>query len=189
MGDMTDHVIRCGEIDQGRLEEESEKSIINQKQKKMTKVKSKITHITGSGSFENDYGALQENGKKLLFVHEYTFEDGTVMQANHKTIASPFAIGQEAEYEITRDNAHGKSGKVRKPDDGSYGGGSGGGRNNDGYLKGIEVGHAVNNAVNLICAGMELDTVGEKDCKTTEEKIYETAKVIIAISARLKSEQ
>ena len=148
------------------------------------KTKSKITHITGNGSFENDYGAPQDNGKRLLFKHEYTFEDGTVMEANHKTTTSPFSVGQEVEYEIKRDNAHGKSGKVTKPDDGN-GYAAGGGAKNQDYIKGIEVGHAVNNAVNLMCAGVEL---GIKECSTNEEKIYENAKVIMQISARLKSE-
>ena len=156
----------------------------NHKNNLKMKTKSKITHITGNGSFENQYGAEQPDGKKLLFKHEYTFEDGTVMEANHKTTTSPFNVGQEVEYEIKRDNSHGKSGKVSKPDDGN-GYGVGGGSKNQDYIKGIEVGHAVNNAVNLMCAGVEL---GIKDCSTNEEKIYENAKVIMQIAARLKSE-
>ena len=66
----------------------------NHKNNLKMKTKSKITHITGNGSFENDYGAPQDNGKKLLFKHEYTFEDGTVMEANHKTTTSPFSVGE-----------------------------------------------------------------------------------------------
>lgn len=52
--------------------------------------------------------------------------------------------------------------------------------------KGIEVGHALNNAVNLICAGVELESVDA--FKNHEEKIYKYAKVIMAIAKKLKDE-
>ena len=57
--------------------------------------------------------------------------------------------------------------------------------NKEDYTKGIEVGHAINNAVNLICAGVELNV---KETNSNEEKIYEYAKTVMAIGNRLKKE-
>lgn len=79
------------------------------------KVLSKVKSVQSNGSFENQYGAEQPDGKKLLFSFEYEFEDGIVMGANHKTNISPFQEGSEVEYEITRKNEYGKSGTVSKP--------------------------------------------------------------------------
>lgn len=52
--------------------------------------------------------------------------------------------------------------------------------------KGIEVGHAINNAVNLICAGVELEI--PETVHTNEQRIYHYAKRILLISEQLKSE-
>ena len=140
---------------------------------------SKVKNVQGNGSYENQYGAEQPDGKKLLFKFDYDFEDGVSLSASHKTNVAPFPIGTEVEYEVTRESdQYGKSGKVSKPQDFQ------GGKKDDSYIKGIEVGHAVNNAVNMICAGVEL----EVEWKNTEEKIYKYAKVIMAISNRLKAE-
>ena len=82
---------------------------------------SKVKQVQSTGSFENDYGTLQDNGKKLLFKFEYVFEDGVVMTANHKTTVSPFPEGSVVEYEVKNTHPeHGKSGKVSKPDTGNY---------------------------------------------------------------------
>lgn len=92
----------------------------------ITKVKS----IQANGSFENDYGTLQENGKKLLFKFEYEMEDGTIITANHKTQECPFKAGDEVEYEVKKTHPdYGKSGSVKKPETSTYNapGGSGGG--------------------------------------------------------------
>lgn len=84
---------------------------------------SKIKSVQANGSFENDFGTVQENGKKLLFKFEYEFEDGVIMTANHKTVDPPFAIGADVDYEVTKTHPeYGKSGKVKKPDTGNYGG-------------------------------------------------------------------
>ena len=92
---------------------------------------SKVKSVTGNGSFESEYGALQESGKKLLFSFEYEMEDGTILTANHKTDTSPFAIGTDVEYEVTKTHPeYGKSGKVKKPDTGQYSG------SNNSYSKG-----------------------------------------------------
>jgi len=145
--------------------------------------KSKVKHVTGNGSYENQYGAEQPDGKKLLFKFEYTFEDGVTLNASHKTIDPKFKVGDEVEYEVTKDHeTYGKSGKVKKPDSGGYGAKN----NNDDYVKGIEVGHAINNAVNLMCAGVDLDI--PETATTTEQRIYHGAKRIMMIAEQLKGE-
>ena len=52
--------------------------------------------------------------------------------------------------------------------------------------KGIEIGHAINNAVNMICAGVEFDNV-DSEIKTGQ-KIEAYARNILAISNKLKNE-
>lgn len=54
------------------------------------------------------------------------------------------------------------------------------------YTKGIEVGHAVNNAVNMLCAGVVFENVDPN--LTTGNKIVEYARNILAISNKLKNE-
>lgn len=73
---------------------------------------SKITNIQGSGTWEGSHG--------LMYKFDYAFEDGTLMQAMHKTQNSPFSIGQEALYEVKRDGQYGKSGSVKKPESALY---------------------------------------------------------------------
>jgi len=93
---------------------------------------SKVKSVTGNGSFENEYGALQESGKKLLFSFEYEMEDGTIIKANHKTSTSPFSIGSEVEYEVKKTHPeHGKIGSVKKPDTGNYSSNASKGSGND----------------------------------------------------------
>ena len=78
---------------------------------------SKVKNVQSNGSFENQYGAEQPDGKKLLFKFEYEFEDGVYLSANHKTNTSPFPVGSEVEYEVTSSNDFGKKGKVSKPEE------------------------------------------------------------------------
>ena len=142
---------------------------------------SKVKNVQGNGSFENQYGAEQPDGNKLLFKFDYEFEDGISMMANHKTNISPFPVGTEVEYEVTRESEQfGKSGKVSKPSDFPPP------PKKDDYIKGIEIGHAINNAVNLLCSGTELDV--QDKTGTIEEKIYLYSKKIMLISERLKNE-
>ena len=69
---------------------------------------SKIKNIQGAGDFDTHHGKL--------YSFEYELEDGTILKANHKKTPSPFNIGDEVEYEVTREHPeYGKSGKVRKP--------------------------------------------------------------------------
>lgn len=148
-------------------------------------MKSKIQHVTGNGTYPSDYGVMV-NGKKIMYKFEYTFEDGTTMNAGHKTETCPFKNGDEVEYEVKNDHpTYGKSGSVKKPQDpnSNYSGNNSKGSGD--YQTGIAVGHAINNAVNLMCAGVDL---GIKECDTNEEKIYEGAKVIMQISSRLIKE-
>lgn len=71
---------------------------------------SKITKITQGKPYDSQHGTL--------YGFFYTFEDGTNISANHKTVQSPFQVGDEAEYEITGTfGKDGKRGKVGKPKD------------------------------------------------------------------------
>ena len=88
---------------------------------------SKVKLVQASGSFENDFGAIQDNpelpnhGKKLLYKFEYEFEDNVVMTANHKTNTSPFPAGTEVDYNVTKTHPeYGKSGKVQKPESANF---------------------------------------------------------------------
>jgi len=69
---------------------------------------SKVTQVQGAGTW-ND-----------LYKFEYTFEDGTVLTAFHKTEEAPFKAGDLTEYEVRKETERGKSGKVGKPQQGSY---------------------------------------------------------------------
>ncbi len=128
---------------------------------------SKVKTVQGNGTWESNYG--------LLYKFEYLMEDGQVVNANHKTQDGAFKPGDTVEYEIT--NAQYNNGKVSKPKPEFKGGYD---------TKGIEVGHAINNAVNMLCAGVELTNYDST--KTTEENIYNYAKTILALSNRLKNE-
>ena len=72
----------------------------------MEAVKSKVKSVQGAGSWESKHG--------ILYQFDYEFEDGVVMQANHKTPQSPFSPGDEVEYTVKRENDFGKSGNVQK---------------------------------------------------------------------------
>ena len=93
-------------------------------------------------------------------------------------------VGWELTYEIIDAGQEYNKAKAVKEEGGSY---SAGPKKNDDYVKGIEVGHAINNAVNLMCAGVELDI--PETATTTEQKIYFNAKQIMLIAERLKLEK
>lgn len=78
---------------------------------------SKVKNVQGSGTFE-----MEINGNTVtLFKFEYEMEDGTILTANHKTDTSPFPIGSEVEYNVTKTHPeYGKSGKVSKPGSNNY---------------------------------------------------------------------
>lgn len=69
----------------------------------------RVTNVTGSGSWTHpQYGDFNK--------FEYTFDDGVTITANHKVGASPFPVGDEVEYIVTKENEYGKQGKVKKPE-------------------------------------------------------------------------
>lgn len=112
-----------------------------------------------------------------IYYHSLVMDNGDKINIGKK---KELAIGEELSYEIVDSGQEYNKAKnvMENPVQQNP-------KKNDDYVKGIEVGHAINNAVNLTCAGVELDI---PECKTQAEKIYETAKVIMAISERLKSE-
>ena len=135
---------------------------------------SKIKNIQGDGSWESNYGTL--------YSFEYEFEDGTVLKANHKTQQSPFQIGQEAEYEITKQNEYGKSGKVKKPEQKQQ-------KKDDSFWeekdRKIAIGHAINNAVQIVVGIPEIQAIGNDKL---EARITKYAKMILKISEELNQE-
>jgi len=135
---------------------------------------SKIKNIHEVKEFTNDFGTT--------FYHNLEMENGDKINIGKK---KKQLISWELTYEIIGDKKEDGSyqqefpkAKAVKPE------GNFSPKKNDDYIKGIEVGHAVNNAVNLMAAGVELDC----EWKSNEEKIYKYAKVIMAISNRLKKE-
>ncbi len=69
---------------------------------------SKVRGVQGNGHFDGKFGRM--------FKFEYEFEDGNIMEANHKTEDGFFPVGTEVEYTITRTHErYGNSGKVQKP--------------------------------------------------------------------------
>jgi len=142
---------------------------------KTTKVKT----VQGSGSFESKYGAEQTDGKKLLFTYDYEFEDGTFLQANHKSVPAPFKAGDAVEYEVTRESEqYGKSGKVSRVDMSVYARPTP--NQTQDNLKGIKIGHAITNAVS-ICVGA--------NAIPTKENIIKYAKMILEIGEELNDEK
>jgi len=75
---------------------------------------SKVKNVQGNGVYENANGVKLNNGKVGFYSHDYEFEDGQTLKANHTTII-PFPIGSEIEYEIKGTNTYGSWGKVSKP--------------------------------------------------------------------------
>lgn len=75
---------------------------------------SKVKSVQGNGVYENANGVDVGGGKKGYFKHEYTFEDGTTLVANHTT-QMPFPVGTEVAYEVKGTNNYGSWGKVAKP--------------------------------------------------------------------------
>jgi hypothetical protein len=145
---------------------------------KTTKVKT----VQGAGNFESKYGAEQTDGKKLLFTYDYEFEDGTFLQANHKSVPAPFKVGDEVEYEVTRESEqYGKSGKVSRVDMSVYARPTP--NQTQDNLKGIKIGHAITNAVQLYCSLPVSDRYGAPN-----GRLIELAKMILKIGEELNNE-
>lgn len=128
---------------------------------------SKVKAVTLGKEWTSKHGGT-------FYNHTYQLEDGTTLQASHKT-ELPFNVGDEVEYEITStDEQYGNKGKVKKPD-------TGGGFNRGGGYKpdtvGITVGACLNLAVGMYNAGKFDDLA----------KIESTADWLIEMSFRLKN--
>lgn len=88
-------------------------------------------------------------------------------------------VGQELTYEIIGDvgqHEYTKAKSAKKEFKGGF------------DSKGVEVGHAINNAVNLICAGVELESVELAGYKNNEEKIYRYANMVMMIANKMRNE-
>lgn len=111
-----------------------------------------------------------------IYYHHLEMENGDKIDIGKK---KKMMVGWTIDYEITGDAGQHEftKAKTAKSEERPT--------KKDDYTKGIEVGHAINNAVNMICAGVELNI---KETSTNEEKIYEYAKTVMAISNRLKNE-
>lgn len=78
----------------------------------MTKT-SRVKEVQSNGTYDSKHG--------LLYKYEYTFEDGTVLNANHKS-QKPFEKSTLLEYEVKGSNDFVSWGSVKKPQDNqSYG--------------------------------------------------------------------
>ena len=86
------------------------------------KTTSKIKSVQGAGTFESPHGDDLGNGTTGFFKHDYEFEDGETLTANHKT-KEPYKVGEEIEYQITKTTTYGKQGTVSKPFTSNNGGG------------------------------------------------------------------
>lgn len=67
---------------------------------------SKITNVQGCGTWNNKIDG------SLMYKYDYDFEDGTKLQASHKS-EMPFKKGDTVEYEMTHPDKN--YGKVSKP--------------------------------------------------------------------------
>ncbi len=133
---------------------------------------SKIKNIQGLG---------EKNG---WFNYEIELEDGTTARKGFKKHPEYLYIGLEVEYEISqeRDWAYKTIRTVgfRPKTEEEYK------LQKDKTTTGIEVGHAINNAVNMVCAGVELNGI---ECADTNSKIIAYAEWILKTSDKLKSQR
>ena len=69
---------------------------------------SKVKQIQGDGTWNSQHG--------LMYSFMVTMEDGTTLKANSKSQEPPYKVGDEVEYQVTKENQYGKQGKVKKFD-------------------------------------------------------------------------
>jgi len=115
------------------------------------------------------------DGDRKTFYHNLEMENGDKINIGKK---KPLQVGDNINYEIIGDEGQHEYTKAKSVNPQFE-------ANKGANVKGIEVGHAVNNAVNMICAGIELDLSQEP--RNTEHKIYMYAEKVLAISDELKS--
>jgi len=133
---------------------------------------SKVKRVNDVKPYTNDYGTT--------LYHQLEMDNGDKINIGKK---KEVQVGWELTYEIieTGQQEYQKA-KAVKPEETSFSGG----KSKDAYIKGIEVGHAVNNAVNMLCAGLVFDDVPTDT--NNDNKIYLYAKHIMKISEKLKDE-
>lgn len=56
-----------------------------------------------------------ESANGTFYKFKYTFDDDVTITASHKSDSPKFKVGDEVEYEVTKENQYGKLGKVSKP--------------------------------------------------------------------------
>ena len=149
----------------------------------MSEVKT-IKKVTANGTTVNQY----DNTDLYQFIYQFT--DDSIIHARHKS-QSGFEAGSQVDVEVkgqySKGNFMGENyGQVKKVSSYSPGGQSGPGKSDD-YVKGIEVGHAVNNAVNMICAGVEFKDIDPNYPNDVKIKYY--ARKIMEIASELKAER
>ena len=143
--------------------------------------KVKVISVTGNGSFKSQYG--DENGLLYSFIYTLENENGQSgeFRVNHKTTEPKFKAGETVVFEDKgSDNKGNKKASLSKEGSGGCSGGNKGGNSAD-SLKGIKIGHAINNAVILIGS----EGKGDTDLKTA---IKEYATMIYQISEELNTE-
>ena len=69
-------------------------------------VQAQIESIQGKGDWQGKFGTM--------YTFEIAFADGTVGEANSKTVEPPYKVGDEVYYEVQRENQYGKKLKISK---------------------------------------------------------------------------
>lgn len=129
---------------------------------------SKVKNVASVKEWNSPNGVIQ--------YHMVEMDNGDKINIGKKKILS---VGDEITYEIIGDvgqHEYTKAKSVKKEFKPSF------------DSKGVEVGHAINNAVNLICAGVELESVELAGYKNNEEKIYRYANMVMAIANKMRNE-
>ena len=113
--------------------------------------------------------------KGTVYYHNLAMENGDKINIGKK---KELSVGEELHYEIIGDIGQHEYTKAKSVNPQFQ-------KKNDDYVKGIEVGHAINNAVNMVCAGVDL--LPGEEFKTEAHKIYKFAEKVLQISDELKA--
>ena len=173
MGDMAEYYYDCAM--EYLTEHGYQKSTkIENPMQKFSKVKS----VQGAGTWQGNDGTT-------FYKFDYVFEDGQTLQANHKTSEPMVAVGEMAEYEVTRTHpTYGPAGKVKKPQEFPSGNSApSGGRSGGDNLLGIKIGHALNCASVLIASGTQDIPQGQE-----KEALKYWARIVYEASNELNDE-
>lgn len=152
----------------------------------ISKVKSSKLRLDQEG---NQRSFQSQNG--MLYYTEVELEDGAKGEVGSKTPGIKWNVGEAVQYTYTPNSNPKYLGKLKleRPKDGSYsGGGSNGGGSSEQKPSGrsfdqvgVEVGHAITNAVALLSIGAKV--------VPSSEAIKEKAREILALSDELKAER